>query len=155
MSGGSWNYICYEIEEIASNIYHGQNLPDNLSDLLYQKIKELSVAMHDIEWVDSGDYCSGEEEKAIKSFLGSGCEQYCEKAKILENSTIDIDLYAFEGDNRYFNLADILSNQEDLWRKAMSLKVRQFAEIVKNYQGQNPNFLSEFRLKEIETFLDI
>lgn len=155
MSGGSLNYTCYAIEELADNIYHQQSLPVQLFHLLNQQINLLSAAMHDIEWVDSGDYSLGEEEKAIKRFLGKGCDRYRQRAKLQKPSPIDIDSYLFEGDNRYFALADVLSNQDDLWRKAMSIKVRQFAEVVKNYQGQPPNFLSEFRIKEIENFLDI
>ena len=155
MSGGSWNYIYCQIEEIASSIYYQQNLPTDLSDLLYQKVNLLSIAMHDIEWVDSCDYSSGKEAAAVKDFLGIELEEYLKKAKTIKTSVIDIDTYLLDDVNRFLNLAIILANQESLLRKAMSFKVKQFAEIMKYYQVENPNFLSEFRIKEIEVFLAI
>lgn len=157
MSGGSWNYICYQIEEIASSIYYQQNLPTDLSKKLYQKINLLSIAMHDIEWVDSYDYSPGEEETAVKYFLGIELEKYLKKAKTIKTSIIDRDACLLNDANRidFSLLAIILANQESLLRKAMSFKVKQFAEIMKYYQIENPNFLSEFRIKEIEVFLAI
>ncbi|MDJ0596239.1 MAG: hypothetical protein QNJ72_40715 [Pleurocapsa sp. MO_226.B13] len=35
-----------------------------------RKVRLLAKAMHDLEWVDSGDLSAGEEIAAIQAFLG-------------------------------------------------------------------------------------
>ena len=61
MSGGSYDYIYYKIEEIRID-----GTRNNKKRLLFQGLLELvAKAMHDIEWVDSGDCFPGDENKAL------------------------------------------------------------------------------------------
>lgn len=63
MSGGSYDYICFRIEEIAETIRHKDTDPRRAA---FSKLMKLvAKAMHDIEWVDSCDYGEGDEHKAI------------------------------------------------------------------------------------------
>lgn len=69
MSGGSYNYVFTRIEDIE--IRYADTDPRRAS---FQKVLKLvAKAMHDIEWVDSGDYGKGDEHEAIEavfSFIG-------------------------------------------------------------------------------------
>ena len=47
MSGGSMNYICYQISDAANMTYDKE-----ISELL----KDLSKLLHDEEWYHSADY---------------------------------------------------------------------------------------------------
>jgi len=38
----------------------------------YAHLKKVSAALHDIEWVDSGDYGRGDENEAIRACLAEG-----------------------------------------------------------------------------------
>ncbi|MCK5138644.1 MAG: hypothetical protein KAQ85_02275 [Thermodesulfovibrionia bacterium] len=61
MSGGSYDYFCYKIDDIELK----RNTTDNRR-IAFQKLLSLvSKAMHDIEWVDSGDYGEGDDHEAI------------------------------------------------------------------------------------------
>ena len=62
MSGGSYDYVYGLIRDIE--IRDIENNPDRAA---FQKLLKLVAnAMHDIEWVDSGDNGEGEELKAIR-----------------------------------------------------------------------------------------
>lgn len=75
MSGGSWDYLCFKVEEAASRL---QNTPDTKKGWFERRIlgdllELVSEALHDIEWVDSCDYAEGDEAKAISrvfQFMG-------------------------------------------------------------------------------------
>ena len=61
MSGGSYDYVYSKIYEIDV-----RTKTPNLKRLAFQKLLTLvAAAMHDIEWVDSGDYGEGDEIRAI------------------------------------------------------------------------------------------
>jgi hypothetical protein len=65
MSGGSMNYIYSRLEYEAN---FRQDTPERRA---FAKHLELVVkALHDIEWVDSGDYGPGDENAAIRACLG-------------------------------------------------------------------------------------
>jgi hypothetical protein len=65
MSGGSMNYIYSKLEYEAN---FRQDTPERRA---FAKHLELVIkALHDIEWVDSGDYGPGDENKAIRACLG-------------------------------------------------------------------------------------
>ena len=75
MSGGSYDYICFKLEELSESIRNQDIDPRRAS--FSKLLKLISVAMHDIEWVDSCDYSQGDDHKAIDavfSFLGSDPE---------------------------------------------------------------------------------
>lgn len=60
MSGGSYDYVYNRIQEIELRN------KDNPRRATFQKLLYLvAEAMHDIEWVDSGDCSPGDENKSI------------------------------------------------------------------------------------------
>ena len=59
MSGGSWDYVCYKIDEAADNLIH-ERCPERRA--LGHLMHKVGKAMHDIEWVDSGAVATAEEE---------------------------------------------------------------------------------------------
>lgn len=67
MSGGSWEYVYYKFEDVGARL---QGSHDPHRQALGDLILRISVAMHDIEWVDSNDYGKGDEIDAIKKALG-------------------------------------------------------------------------------------
>lgn len=71
MSGGSWRYIYREFEDVADRLKES-DAPERrvLGDL----IELIARAMHDIEWVDSGDFRRGDEVAAIRACLAPGAE---------------------------------------------------------------------------------
>lgn len=71
MSGGSMNYICYQVEE-ASRCFNNPQIRE--------LVKDVSKLLHDKEWADSGDYCVGEYNKTEKEF--------CEKWLCNHNETL-------------------------------------------------------------------
>lgn len=64
MSGGSYNYIGLKIQDIDVMWV------DSPQRRAFQNLLKLvGEAMYDIEWVDSGDYGPGDENKAIEKCL--------------------------------------------------------------------------------------
>jgi len=59
MSGGSWNYLYYRIEEAANYITDPE-----VKDLL----KDLAALCHDAEWYDSGDYSEKTYQDSLEKF---------------------------------------------------------------------------------------
>lgn len=68
MSGGSWDYFYGRLEYVASRL---QCECDPLREAFGSHLQQCAKALHDIEWVDSGDYSPGDEVKAIKAVLGT------------------------------------------------------------------------------------
>jgi len=66
MSGGSWDYICYRIDEVADKLQHERS---PLRRAFGKHLGLCAKAMHDIEWSDSGDIGEGEEIPAMKAVL--------------------------------------------------------------------------------------
>jgi hypothetical protein len=65
MSGGSYDYVYQRIADIEINNEH--ECPKRGA---FQMIISLvAQAMHDIEWVDSGDYGKGGEDKALDNLF--------------------------------------------------------------------------------------
>lgn len=61
MSGGSYDYIGFKIQDIEL-----RDVDTNPRRASFQKLLKLvAEAMHDIEWVDSEDCCQGDDNKAI------------------------------------------------------------------------------------------
>lgn len=66
MSGGSMNYLYTQVE-------YAEFRTDTPERRAFAKhLKKVAKALHDIEWVDSGDYGPGDETAAILACLGSG-----------------------------------------------------------------------------------
>ena len=63
MSGGSYDYACFRVEQMAGELRHTNEDPRRAS---FKRLLILvAEAMHDIEWVDSCDYAKGDEHPAI------------------------------------------------------------------------------------------
>ena len=67
MSGGSMNYLYSRIEYDAKFL---GNTPERKAFRFH--LEKVAQALHDIEWVDSGDYGPGDEEAAIRACIGDG-----------------------------------------------------------------------------------
>ena len=67
MSGGSYDYAYNQVEEIARNIQSNAGTP--LRRAFAKHLERVAQALHDIEWVDSGDYGQGDEIKAINAVI--------------------------------------------------------------------------------------
>lgn len=78
MSGGSMNYL-------YSRLDYDANFPTNTPERRAFKdhLVKVAKALHDIEWVDSGDYGPGDENEAIRACLSSAqmLEAVIEQAK--------------------------------------------------------------------------
>ncbi len=68
MSGGSWEYGYMRLDEMASRLMECRDPKRRAFGKLLEKCAR---AMHDIEWVDSGDWGPGDEAKSIDVALGS------------------------------------------------------------------------------------
>jgi len=72
MSGGSYDYAYCKVADMADQLSHsGSNERKAFARLL----RNVAQAMHDVEWVDSGDMCKGDESKAIQEALGGPASQ--------------------------------------------------------------------------------
>lgn len=76
MSGGSWDYAYSKVEPIAAKLLEEKDARRRALGSLLMQIKH---ALHDIEWVDSGDYGHGDDHAAITASLG-GPQAAAEKA---------------------------------------------------------------------------
>ena len=68
MSGGSMDYLTYKVDEAADQLTNKNNTP--LQRALGEHLRKVAKALHDVEWVWSGDYGRGDEEEAIRAVLG-------------------------------------------------------------------------------------
>lgn len=62
MSGGRYSYAYARVEEMAGSLEGGA---DPLRRAFAAHLKRVAKAMHDVEWVDSGDYGAGAEREAV------------------------------------------------------------------------------------------
>lgn len=67
MSGGSMNYLYSKLEYDAN---FTEYTPERKA--FAKHLKLVAQALHDIEWVDSGDYGKGRESDAIRACLSEG-----------------------------------------------------------------------------------
>ena len=68
MSGGSMDYLTYKVDDIAIDLQNKNNTP--LQRAFGKHLEKVAKALHDVEWVWSGDYGTGDDEEAIKDVLG-------------------------------------------------------------------------------------
>jgi hypothetical protein len=68
MSGGSLDYIYYRVEDVAETIKDRAETP--LQKAFAEHLLKVAKALHDVEWVFSGDYGEGDDAEAIKAVLG-------------------------------------------------------------------------------------
>jgi len=91
MSGGSLDYVYVTVEEAANEINKSKNRERRVFAKLLFKV---SKALHDIEWVDSGDYGEGEEIESMKACYVNEKEEtikfMLEEAKALKKELEEI-----------------------------------------------------------------
>jgi hypothetical protein len=68
MSGGHFNYAYRDMEDIAMKLC---NEPNPLHKAFGRHLHLVAKALHDVEWVLSGDYGDDQEIKAIEKVLQS------------------------------------------------------------------------------------
>jgi hypothetical protein len=66
MSGGGYDYLYQRVEDMA---YMLARDPQMGRRAFAEHLKLVAKAMHDIEWVDSGDYSEGDEMPAIAACI--------------------------------------------------------------------------------------
>lgn len=63
MSGGSYDYLCWKMDDAATQL---QRKGQPAYRIAFGKLMKLCAkAMHDVEWVDSGDMGQGDDEISI------------------------------------------------------------------------------------------
>jgi len=72
MSGGSLNYAYSRVNDIADDIERYATTP--LHKAFASHIRDVSVALKDLEWVFSGDYGPGDEIESIRKVVTKGKE---------------------------------------------------------------------------------
>lgn len=90
MSGGSYDYAYLKVQDFIGNLRSLHNSP--IRKAFADHLELVAKAMHDIEWVDSGDYGKGDEEESIRkciskdSELKSAIDMAEKMVKILEDT---------------------------------------------------------------------
>ncbi len=75
MSGGSYDYLYARVENAAGSIICRSAPETSLVRAAFAKhLMLVARALHEIEWVDSGDSSPGGEVEAIRDCLAPGAE---------------------------------------------------------------------------------
>ena len=90
MSGGSYDYGYTRIDDLADQITATTPLRKAFKKHLHQ----VAQACHDIEWVDSGDSGSGDEDEAICACLGKAKHALVLAEVLLEAKRVKTELDA-------------------------------------------------------------
>lgn len=72
MSGGSWDYFCFRCDDVAEKLC---NDASPLRRAFGEHMKLIAHAMHEIEWVDSGDKSRPDDINAIREAMTSWKEK--------------------------------------------------------------------------------
>lgn len=91
MSGGSWDYVSFKIDDVASRL-KASHLPERRA--LGSLVAKVAHALHCIEWVDSGDCSPPHDEDAIKAALEPHASTLILAAAVEEAKRISSDLVA-------------------------------------------------------------
>jgi hypothetical protein len=73
MSGGRYDYAYQKVEDMAEQLAESKS---PLRRAFAKHLMLVSKAMHDVEWVDSGDYGEGDDAKAIELALGGQIDRF-------------------------------------------------------------------------------
>ena len=82
MSGGSWDYVCYRIQDAADRLCCC-GVPERQA--LGKHMQKIAHAMHEIEWVDSADSSHPADSKAIAAVFDDLCH-----AKVMDETLTEI-----------------------------------------------------------------
>ena len=72
MSGGSLDYICYKLDDAVDAIE--KRATTTLQKAFAAHLRDVSKALHDLEWVFSGDYGEGDETEALSKVVNKKME---------------------------------------------------------------------------------
>lgn len=67
MSGGSLEYAYSYLNEVANTVFLKSNT--SLHKAFAEHLRKVATALHDLEWVWSGDYEDGDEVGSIEAVL--------------------------------------------------------------------------------------
>ena len=70
MSGGSLDYACWKVDEISRNVRERAQTP--LHRAFAKHLEACGRALHELEWMLSGDISEGDEIAAIRAVLPKG-----------------------------------------------------------------------------------
>ena len=83
MSGGSYDYLYLDIDVVAEKL----DCPGNpLREAFAEHLRKIAKAMHNIEWVDSGDCSPGDENESILD-----CFNNTKELKIIDSIIKELD----------------------------------------------------------------
>lgn len=63
MSGGSYDYLCWKMDEAARQLQHKGQPAYRIA--FGNLMRLCAKAMHDVEWVDSGDMGRGDDKESV------------------------------------------------------------------------------------------
>ena len=72
MSGGSLDYVCYKLDDAIEVIE--RRATTVLQKAFAKHLKDVSKALHDLEWVYSGDYSEGQEVESLRKVINKEME---------------------------------------------------------------------------------
>lgn len=72
MSGGSLDYVCYRLDDAIDTIE--RRATTTLHKAFAQHLKDVAKALHDLEWVLSGDYGEGQEINSLRKVVNKEME---------------------------------------------------------------------------------
>ena len=72
MSGGSWDYFCFRMDDVADRLC-GEKEP--LRRAFGEHMRKCAAAMKAIEWYDSGDWGPDDAAKAMNDVFGDDAER--------------------------------------------------------------------------------
>ena len=72
MSGGSLDYVCYKVDDAIDTIE--KRATTVLQIAFAAHLKDVSKALHDLEWVYSGDYSEGQEVESLRKVINKEME---------------------------------------------------------------------------------
>ena len=72
MSGGSLDYVCYRLDDAIDTIE--RRATTALHKAFSSHLRDISKALHDLEWVFSGDYGDGDEVESLKKVVNKQME---------------------------------------------------------------------------------
>lgn len=80
------DYLHYKVDDIAEQLQGKSNTP--LQRAFGKHLKKVARALHDIEWVWSGDYGQGDDDKAIKEVLADVTNE--KVLDVLKSDTLEL-----------------------------------------------------------------
>lgn len=97
MSGGSLNYFYQEVSDIIAIVReknHDYQNSDQMIESFAVHLERISNALHDVEWVFSGDYSVDQCYESVNACLGQESIAYAIKQTEQEIKRMELELVA-------------------------------------------------------------